>query len=41
LALPSIPPTTKTYGQYAILGLFVDANVGGTAADFTITGDGA
>lgn len=32
---------TKTYGQYAILGLFVDANVGGSAADIIITGDGA
>lgn len=32
---------TKTYGQYAILGLFVDANAGGGAADVIITGDGA
>lgn len=32
---------TKTFGQYAILGLFVDANSGGTAADFIIFGDGA
>lgn len=32
---------TKSYGQYAILGLFVDTNVGGTAANFIITGDGA
>jgi hypothetical protein len=32
---------TKSYGQYAILGLFVDGNVGGTAANFIITGDGA
>jgi hypothetical protein len=32
---------TKTYGQYAILGLFVDANVGGSAADIIIAGDGA
>jgi hypothetical protein len=32
---------TKTYGQYAILGLFVDANAGGSAANFIITGDGA
>jgi hypothetical protein len=32
---------TKTYGLYAILGLFVDANAGGSAADFIITGDGA
>ena len=32
---------TKTYGQYAILGLFVDTNIGGVAADVIITGDGA
>lgn len=32
---------TKTYGQYAILGLFVDVNAGGSAANFIITGDGA
>jgi|UPI000560A231 hypothetical protein len=32
---------TKTYGLYAILGLFVDTNAGGAAADFIITGDGA
>ncbi len=32
---------TKTYGQYAILGLFVDANAGGSAANVIITGDGA
>ncbi len=32
---------TMTYGQYAILGLFVDTNVGGAAADIIITGDGA
>jgi hypothetical protein len=32
---------TKTYGLYAILGLFVDTNAGGSAADFIITGDGA
>lgn len=32
---------TKTYGLYAILGLFVDLNVGGSAAEFIITGDGA
>jgi hypothetical protein len=32
---------TKTYGQYAILGLFVDVNAGGAAADIIITGDGA
>jgi hypothetical protein len=32
---------TKTYSQYAILGIFVDTNVGGSAADIIITGDGA
>ena len=32
---------TRTYGQYAILGLFVDSNAGGSAANFIITGDGA
>lgn len=32
---------TKTFAQYAIIGLFVDTNSGGTAADFIITGDGA
>ena len=32
---------TKTYGEYAILGLFVDTNSGGSAADVIITGDGA
>ena len=32
---------TKTYGQYAILGLFVDTNSGGSTADIIITGDGA
>ncbi len=32
---------TRTYGQYAILGLFVDSNVGGSAANFIITGDGS
>ncbi len=32
---------TKTYGQYAILGLFIDTNAGGTSADIIITGDGA
>jgi hypothetical protein len=31
----------KTYGQYAILGLFVDTNAGGSAANIIITGDGA
>lgn len=32
---------TKTYGQKAIIGLFVDENSGGSAANFNITGDGA
>jgi hypothetical protein len=32
---------TKTFGQYSILGLFVDANTSGAAADFIITGDGS
>lgn len=32
---------TKTYSQYSILGLFVDTNAGGSAADIIITGDGA
>lgn len=32
---------TKTFGQYAILGLFVDINTGGAAANIIITGDGA
>lgn len=32
---------TKTFAQYSVLGLYVDTNSGGTAADFIITGDGA
>ena len=32
---------THTYGQYAVLGLFVDVNSGGSAANFIISGDGA
>lgn len=32
---------TKTFGQYAILGLTVDTNAGGTAANIIISGDGA
>jgi hypothetical protein len=31
----------RTYGQYAILGLFVDVNSGGSAANSIISGDGA
>jgi hypothetical protein len=30
----------NTFGQYAIIGLYVDTNSGGSAADFIITGDG-
>lgn len=32
---------TKTSAQYALIGLFVDTNAGGSAADFIIYGDGA
>lgn len=32
---------TKTFAQYAILGLFVDTNTGGSAANFIVSGDGA
>jgi len=32
---------TKTYGQYAILGLFVDQNSDGVSAQIIVTGDGA
>lgn len=32
---------TKSYGQYAILGLFVDTNTSGSSANFILTGDGA
>lgn len=32
---------TKTFGQWAMIGLFVDANSGGTAAEFVFYGDGA
>jgi hypothetical protein len=32
---------TKTFGAFAILGLFVDTNSGGTAAEIIITGDGS
>ena len=32
---------TRTATQYSILGLFVDSNVGGSAANFILTGDGA
>jgi hypothetical protein len=31
---------SKTFGQYAILGLFVDTNSGGSAANIIVTGDG-
>jgi len=32
---------TKTFGQWAIIGLFVDTNSGGSSAHIVITGDGA
>ena len=32
---------TKTFGQYAIIGLFVDTNSGGSSAHLVLTGDGA
>jgi hypothetical protein len=32
---------TGTFGQYATFGGYVDANVGGFAADYTLTGDGS
>lgn len=32
---------TKTFGQWATIGLFVDSNSGGSAAHFVLTGDGA
>lgn len=32
---------TKTSGQWAIIGLFVESNAGGTAAQFVLTGDGS
>lgn len=32
---------TKTFGANAILGIFVDINSGGSAANYVITGDGA
>ena len=37
----SVNSFTKTKAQYAIIGLTVDSNGSGTAADFIITGDGA
>jgi hypothetical protein len=39
--LSSVNTYTKTKAQYAIIGLTVDANVGGTAAHFILSGDGA
>lgn len=36
----SVNTYTKTKAQYAIVGLFVDTNVGGAAADYIMTGDG-
>lgn len=32
---------TKTFGQWAVIAVAVDTNVGGTAATFTLLGDGA
>jgi hypothetical protein len=37
----SVNSYTKTKAQYAIIGLTVDTNVGGTAAHFILSGDGA
>jgi hypothetical protein len=39
--LSSVNTYTKTKAQNAIIGLTVDANVGGTAAHFILSGDGA
>jgi hypothetical protein len=39
--MSSVNTYTKTKAQYAIIGLTVDANVGGTAAHFILSGDGA
>ena len=36
----SVNGFNKTAGQWAILGLFVDANPGGSAATYNVTGDG-
>jgi hypothetical protein len=32
---------TKTSGQWAVIGLYVESNSGGSAAQFVLTGDGA
>ncbi len=32
---------TKTFAAQAIIGIFVDVNPGGSAANYNITGDGA
>ena len=32
---------TKTGGQWGLIGLTIDANVGGSAAHYVLTGDGA
>jgi hypothetical protein len=39
--LSSVNTYTKTKAQYAVIGLTVDTNVGGTAAHFILSGDGA
>jgi hypothetical protein len=39
--LNSFDSFSKTAGQWAIIGLFVDSNVGGTAAHYVLTGRGA
>jgi hypothetical protein len=37
----SVNSYTKTKAQWAVIGLTVDSNAGGSAADFIISGDGA
>lgn len=32
---------TKTFGQWALVGLYVDSNAGGSAAHYVLSGDGA
>lgn len=39
--LQSAHSYSKTFGQWATIGVFVDANSGGSAAEFVLTGDGA
>lgn len=40
-ALVSRQSYTKTSGQWALIGLTVDSNAGGSAAHYVLTGDGA